>query len=89
MIRNERFAVGEFLWELPAGTLEPGEAPKTTASRELMEETGYQAGQIDFLTKFYTSPGFCNELMHAYVARVCTIFCVNGCSHQVNSSLSP
>ena len=69
MIRNERFAVGETLWELPAGTLEPKEHPQATASRELIEETGYEAGQIEFLTSFYTSPGICNEHMFAYVAK--------------------
>lgn len=69
MIRNERFAVGETLWELPAGTLEPQEHPQMTATRELIEETGYEAGQIEFLTEFYTTPGFCNERMFAYVAK--------------------
>lgn len=68
MIRNERFAVGKELWELPAGTLEKGESPLETAHRELIEETGYRAANIEPLTQFYTSPGFCNELMHAYVA---------------------
>jgi len=69
MIRNERFAVGKTLWELPAGTLEKNESPIMTAKRELIEETGYQAGKIEALTQFYTSPGFCTEMMHAYVAR--------------------
>jgi ADP-ribose pyrophosphatase len=69
MIRNERFAVGETLWELPAGTLEPKEEPYITAQRELIEETGYKAGQCDLLTTFYTSPGICNERMFAYVAK--------------------
>lgn len=68
MIRNERFAVDETLWELPAGTLEPKEHPQMTAARELIEETGYEAGQIEFLTAFYTTPGFCNEKMFAYKA---------------------
>lgn len=69
MIRNERYAVGELLWELPAGTLEPKEHPQQTAARELIEETGYEAGQIDYLTWFYTTPGFCNERMFAYTAK--------------------
>ncbi len=69
MIRNERFAVDETLWELPAGTLEPEEHPQATAERELVEETGYSAGNIEFLTSFYTTPGFCNERMFAYVAK--------------------
>lgn len=69
MIRNERFAVGQELWELPAGTLEPKEYPVETAKRELIEETGYQAHHIERITWFYTSPGFCNEVMYAYVAK--------------------
>lgn len=69
MIRNERFAVGKTLWELPAGTLEKNEPPIETAQRELIEETGYRAGQMTLLTQFYTSPGFCTELMYAYLAK--------------------
>ena len=69
MIKNERFAVGETLWELPAGTLEPREHPDATASRELVEETGYEAKKIEPLTNFYTSPGICNERMFAYIAQ--------------------
>lgn len=68
MIQNERFVVGETLWELPAGTLEEKEAPQLTAERELVEETGYQAAELTHLTSFFTSPGICNEEMHAYVA---------------------
>ncbi|MCE5319238.1 MAG: NUDIX hydrolase, partial [Parachlamydia sp.] len=59
LIRNQRFAVGKELWELPAGTLEKGEAPLETAKRELIEETGYEAAEMEPLTQFYTSPGFC------------------------------
>lgn len=69
MIRNERFAVGQTLWEFPAGTLEPGEAPDACARREVVEETGYEAGRIEKLLQFYTCPGFCTELMHVYLAQ--------------------
>lgn len=69
MIRNQRFAVHEELWELPAGTLEPDEPPDHTAGRELIEETGYQAGRVEKLLEFYTTPGICNEIMYAYLAR--------------------
>lgn len=68
MIRNHRFAVGETLWELCAGTLEDGESPEETAGRELVEETGYRAGRLEPLTTFYTTPGICTERMHAFLA---------------------
>jgi ADP-ribose pyrophosphatase len=69
MIRNHRFVVGEELYELCAGTLEPNEDPTDCAGRELIEETGYEAGSIEPLCGFYTSPGFCNERIYAFVAR--------------------
>lgn len=68
MIRNERPLEDVPLWELPAGTLEPPEAPEVTAGRELIEEAGYEAGQITLLTQFYSSPGICTELMYCYLA---------------------
>ena len=68
MIRNERFAVGQTLWELPAGTVEPGEDLEVCAGRELTEETGYEATELTRLIEFYPSPGFCTELMTAYQA---------------------
>lgn len=68
LVRNFRVAVGEHLWELPAGTLEAGEEPDHAAGRELEEETGYRAGELDPLGEFFTSPGFCDELMRVFVA---------------------
>jgi ADP-ribose pyrophosphatase len=68
MIRNYRVAVDERLWELPAGKLEAGEDPAAAAARELTEETGYKAGRMIRLAEFYTSPGFADELMRAFVA---------------------
>ena len=68
MIRNVRVAVGESLWEFPAGKLEPGEKPELAAGRELEEETGYRCGRLRKIAEFYTSPGFTNELMHTFVA---------------------
>lgn len=67
-IRNRRFAVGRTLWELPAGTLGPDEDPALCAARELAEETGYAAGRIEPLCRFYASPGICDELMHVFLA---------------------
>ena len=69
LIRNERFAVGQTLWELPAGTIEKGEDPLVCAGRELREETGYEAAKIDRLIEFYPSPGFCTELLTTFLAR--------------------
>jgi ADP-ribose pyrophosphatase len=69
IIRNYRFSVGKSLWELPAGTLEPGEPPELCASRELEEETGHRAGRIEPLFAFYPAPGVSDERMHAFVAR--------------------
>ena len=69
MIQNARAAVGERLWEFPAGKLEPGEPPQRAAQRELEEETGYAAAEIVKLGEFYTSPGFTNELMHVFLAQ--------------------
>lgn len=69
LIQNHRIALGRAIWELPAGTLEPGEEPGACAGRELEEETGYAAATITPLTRFYTSPGMTDELMWAYVAR--------------------
>lgn len=68
MIRNYRFAVEETLWELPAGILEDGEPPELCAARELTEETGYTAGSLEKLGKFYPGPGTNDELMHAFLA---------------------
>ncbi len=72
MIRNFRVAVDERLWELPAGKLEPDEAPQRAAERELQEETGYCAAAVRKLGEFYTSPGFSDELMHVYLAEQLT-----------------
>lgn len=69
LIRNRRLAVNDTLWELPAGTLEPGEEPAETACRELAEETGYRAGEISLLHSFWMSPGILRERMHLFVAR--------------------
>lgn len=54
------------LIEIPAGKLEPNEQPEITALRELEEETGYTTNKLDYITSFYTSPGFADEIMHIY-----------------------
>lgn len=69
LIRNQRPTIDQTLWEIPAGTLEAGEDPAACAARELAEEAGYEAREILPLCRFYTTPGFCTEHMHAFVAR--------------------
>jgi ADP-ribose pyrophosphatase len=69
LIRSRRLTVGETLIEVPAGTREPDEPPLRTAHRELAEETGYRAANLDELISFYPSPGISNERMWIYVAR--------------------
>jgi ADP-ribose pyrophosphatase len=68
MVRQFRKAVERELLELPAGTLEPDESPQTCAARELHEETGYQARHLELLARFYSSPGFCDEELHIFLA---------------------
>src|SRR5438105_3671707 len=68
LIRTRRYAVGQNLIELPAGTLEKGEDPINCAGRELLEETGYLAGRLKSIGAFFTSPGILSERMYAYAA---------------------
>ncbi len=66
--RQYRHAANQFLWELPAGKLDPGEIPLVGAKRELAEETGYQATKWSPLVKYYASPGFLGEAMIVFHA---------------------
>ena len=68
LIRNRRYAVGQVLLELPAGTLEKNEDPINCAGRELLEETGYLAGRLKSIGNFFTSPGILTEKMYVYAA---------------------
>ncbi len=63
-----RHAAGGWMVEVPAGTLEEGEAPEACAARELEEETGYRAGTLRFLGSWYPSPGILDETMHLFHA---------------------
>ncbi len=68
LIRNYRFAVSDFLYELPAGVVEEGEDARGCAARELKEETGYSAGRVEKLGGFYSTPGTADEFLQVYLA---------------------
>jgi ADP-ribose pyrophosphatase len=72
MVRQYRSAAGKELLEVPAGTLNSGEDPALCATRELKEETGYQAAQWEPIGYFYSSPGFSTEKMYLYLAQQLT-----------------
>jgi ADP-ribose pyrophosphatase len=67
--RQYRHAAGQRLWELPAGSLEPGENKLDAAKRELLEETGFTARRWQRALFFYVSPGFLTESMAVFLAR--------------------
>lgn len=69
LVKNERYSVGGTLLEVPAGTMDAGEAPDVTAVRELREETGYIAGSIEKIGEWWVSPGVMTERMHLYLCR--------------------
>ncbi len=66
LIKQFRHATGGFIYEIPAGKLNPGEQPLRCAERELEEEIGYRAGRFDLLSSIYTAPGFTDEIIHVY-----------------------
>lgn len=68
-VRQFRYPYAAELLELPAGKLEPGEAPEACGMRELEEETGYTAKEFEFLAKAYPTPGYTDEVLHLYVAK--------------------
>lgn len=68
LIRQYRYAIGGDLWEIPAGRLEPGEAPIACAERELLEETGCRCERLVPLSFLWTTPGFTNEKIHLFMA---------------------
>ena len=69
LVRQYRYPIGEVTLEVPAGKLEPGEAPELAAARELSEETGLTAGRMQYLGANFTSPGYSEEVLHIYLAR--------------------
>jgi ADP-ribose pyrophosphatase len=68
MLRQFRHAAEGFIWEIPAGRLDPGETPEQCARRELVEETGMVARRLTPLTSIFTTPGFTDERIHLFLA---------------------
>ena len=67
LVRQYRYVVNQWLWELPAGTLEPNESLEAAALRECHEEVGKVAGRAEKLLSFFPSPGFCDEEMNFFL----------------------
>jgi ADP-ribose pyrophosphatase len=68
LIKQYRYAAEQYMYEIPAGRLDPGETPEHCARRELREETGCEAATVDSLTTIYTTPGFTDERIHIFMA---------------------
>jgi ADP-ribose pyrophosphatase len=68
LVRQYRYAVDNLVWELPAGRVDPGETPDEGARRELEEEVGLRPRSLEPLLVFWTTPGFCDEVMHLFRA---------------------
>ena len=69
LLRQYRYAIGKYIVEAPAGTMEEGETPEQTAHRELIEETGFAARTLISRGYIYTTPGFTDEIIHLFEAR--------------------
>ena len=70
LIRQFRPAIGDWIWEIPAGTLEPDESPEECMAREVVEEIGWEPESLESLGSILTSPGFSNQRIHLFVARL-------------------
>ena len=86
LVRNRRYSIDRTLLEVPAGTIDPGESPDHTAERELVEETGYQAGRIRRIREWFVSPGVMNERMYLYL---CEDLRPGQVDHQLDEELQP
>lgn len=69
LVRQYRYALGRETLEIPAGKLDPSEKPEKCAGRELLEETGYEAGSLTLLYTYAPAIGYSNELIHIYAGR--------------------
>jgi ADP-ribose pyrophosphatase len=68
LVRQFRLAANKILYEIPAGTLEPGEPPELCAERELQEEAGHKPGKLEALGGFFVAPGYTTEYIYLYLA---------------------
>jgi ADP-ribose diphosphatase len=68
LVKQYRHPARHELLEIPAGRIEDGETPEMCAAREMEQEIGFRAGRIEKLAEFYTTPGFCEEKLHVYLA---------------------
>ena len=68
LIKQFRVVIGKYILELPAGSIDKGEKPAACAKRELIEETGYKAGKIEFIGNIIPCPGYSTEILHVYKA---------------------
>ena len=73
LIKQYRYAAEQYMYEIPAGRLDPGEGPEACARRELREETGCEAAKVEALTTIYTTPGFTDERIHLFMASGLTV----------------
>jgi len=73
LLRQYRACLKRYIWEIPAGRLEKGEAPRQAVLRELQEETGFKARSIKKILSVWTTPGFCQEVIHLFVAKGLTL----------------
>ena len=69
LIKQYRPTIGDWLIEIPAGNLEPGESPEECAKRELLEEAGVEAGELRKVMELYLAPGYSDEVLHVFVAK--------------------
>ena len=86
LVRNYRYSVGRDLIELPAGTIDAGETPDSTAPRELAEETGYRAGRLTRVADWLVSPGILTERMYLYL---CEDLTPGPTDHQPDERMEP
>jgi ADP-ribose pyrophosphatase len=86
LVKNDRYAVNRTLLEVPAGTLDLGETPDSTAGRELREETGYVARSISRIGEWWVSPGVMSERMFLYL---CEDLTPGPTEHQPDERLEP